>query len=336
MRRPKVLLTDIIDEKAIEILERVADVKIASSPSEEVLLREASEADAVIVRTPARITRKIIEKAKNLKVISRYGVGYDNIDVATATERRIPVTYTPGVNTVSVAEYAIGLIVALAKQITRTDRALREHRWELRHKYTGIELSGKILGIVGLGTIGKEVARLSKALGMHVLYWSRTRKEREEKNLGIEFVPLTDEDIKRGLRVPEKLLKESDFISIHLALTEQTRGTIGEREIALMKGGAFLINTARGGIVDEKALYEALKKGKLRGAGVDVFEEEPPYESPLLKLENVIVTPHMAALTKEALQRMAVTVADDVLRVLKGKHPANIVNPEVLKNISLV
>lgn len=335
MHRPKVLLTDIIDKKGIRMLEKVADVLVAPSPSEEVLLKEARDVDAIIVRTPAKITRKIIENAKRLKVISRYGVGYDNIDVPSATRNKIPVTYTPGVNALSVAEYTVSLMMVLAKQIVITDKALRAHKWELRHKYTGFELNGKTLGIIGLGSIGQEVARLSKAIGMYVLYRDIVRKKEDEEKLGIEYVPLKDEDKRRGLRVPERLLKKADFISIHVALTDQTFGMIGRKEIASMKKGAFLINTARGGIVDEQALYEAFKKGKLGGAGLDVFQEEPPYESVLLKLENVIATPHMAALTKEALERMAVTVAEDVIRVLKGFHPINIANPEVLESTSL-
>jgi D-3-phosphoglycerate dehydrogenase len=330
----KVLLTDRIDKAGIAILEEKAEVKIASCISEETLAEEVHDVDALIVRVPAVITRKILENAKKLRVIARFGVGYDNIDVCAATERGIVVTYTPGANTLAVAEYTIALMFALAKYIIKSDKALREHQWEMRLDYPGIELTGKTLGIVGLGEIGVEVARLSKAIGMRVLYWSRTRKTDKEKELRIEYVPLSKEDLEKGLRIPEKLLKESHFISTHLALTEQTRGIIGAKEIAAMKEGAFLINTARGGLVDEKALYDALKTGKLAGAGLDVFEREPPYDSPLLSLDNVIVGPHVAALARDAMKRMSIWVAEDVLRVLNGENPLYPVNPQVLERMN--
>jgi D-3-phosphoglycerate dehydrogenase len=327
----KVLLTDKIDKAGIEILEKFADLKLASSLSEDVLVREAMDVDGIIVRVPAVITRKIIEHAKKLKVIGRFGVGYDNIDVKAATEHGVVVTYTPGANTLSVAEYTVALMFALAKYLFAADKALRERRWVMRLDYPGIELAGKTLGIIGLGEIGAEVARLSKAIGMNVIYWSRTRKIEKEEQLGITYIPLGDEDLKKSLRVPERLLKEADFISIHLALNEQTRGIIGEKEIAAMKTGAFLINTARGELVNEQALYDALKSKKLAGAGLDVFQKEPPYESPLLTLDNVIVSPHVAALARDAVRRVSIWVAEDVRRVLHGEPPLYPVNPQVLK-----
>lgn len=330
----KVLLTDKIDRAGIEKLEKVAKVKIASGAQEEVLAKEARDVDAIIVRIPANITRNVLKNAKKLKVIARFGVGYDNIDVAAATENGIPVTYTPGANTLAVAEYAVALIFSLAKQIITADKALRKHNWEMRHKYAGIELADKALGIIGLGRIGTEVARLSGTLGMRVLYWSQPREDQKESELGIQYTPLTNEDVNKGLRVPEELLKKSDIVSIHVPLTEQTRGIIGKREIALMKDGAFLVNTARGGIVDEEALYNALRNGKLAGAGLDVFEKEPPYGSSLLDLENVIATPHVAALAKDTLKRMSVIVAEDTLRVLNKERPTYILNPRVLEDKS--
>lgn len=332
MARFKVLLTDKIDKAGIEILEKVADLKFSSALSEDVLAKEASDVDGMVVRVPAVITRKVLENAKKLKVIARFGVGYDNIDVSAATEIGVVVTYTPGANTLSVAEYAVALMFTLAKQIIPADKALRERRWAMRLDYPGIELAGKTLGIVGLGEIGAEVARLSKPLEMRVLYWSRTRKEDKEKKLGMEYVPFTDADKSKGLRVPEKLLKESDFISVHSALTEQTRGLIGKKEIAAMKDGAFFINTARGELVNEQELCNALKSGKLAGAGLDVFEKEPPYDSPLLSLQNVIVGPHVAALAKDAMRRVSVWVAEDTVRVLNHEKPLHPVNPQVLEN----
>ncbi len=329
----KVLLTDKIDDAGIKILEKFAHIKLASSISEDALVKEVVDVDGIIVRVPAVITRKVIESAKKLKVIGRFGVGYDNIDVEAATEHGVVVTYTPGANTLSVAEYTVALMFALAKYIFAADRALRARRWDMRLAYPGIELANKTLGIIGLGEIGAEVARLSRAIGMDVIYWSRTRKIEKEKQLGISYVPLTDDDFRMGLRVPEKLLREADFISLHLALNEQTRGIIGEKEIAVMKNGAFFINTARGELVDEKALYDALRNGRLAGAGLDVFQKEPPYDSPLLLLDNVIVSPHVAALSKDATRRVSMWVVEDVRRVLHGEDPLHPVNPQVLNKI---
>jgi len=334
VRQFKILLTDRIDQAGIEIIEKVAEVRYASSLSEDTLAKEASDVDGMIVRVPAVITKKIIENARKLRVIGRFGVGYDNIDVAAATEKGIVVTYTPGANTLSVAEYTVALVFTLAKYVFAADKALRERRWSMRLDYPGFELAGKTLGIVGLGEIGAEVARLSRAVGMRVLYWSRTRKIDKEKVLGIEYVPLTDGDVEKGLRVPERILAESDFISIHSALTAQTRDLVGKKEIAVMKDGAFLVNTARGELLDERALYEALKSGKLAGAGLDVFEKEPPYDSPLLTLENVIVGPHVAALAKDAMRRMSIWVAEDTVKVLNKERPLHPVNPQVLEQRS--
>ena len=330
MAKFKIMLTDRIDKAGMEILAEVADLKFASALSEEVLAKEASDVDGMVVRVPAVITRRILENAKKLKVIGRFGVGYDNIDVTAATEKGVVVTYTPGANTLSVAEYTLGLFFALAKQIVQADKALREHRWAMRLDYSGIELAGKTLGIVGLGEIGAEVARLSKPLDMRVLYWSRTRKEGKEKELGMEYIPFTDQDRMNGLRVPSRLLAESDLISLHSALTEQTRGLIGKKEIATMKNGALFVNTARGELVNEEELYKALKDGRLAGAGLDVFEKEPPYDSPLLTLPNVIVGPHVAALAKDAMRRVSVWVAEDVVKVLQHERPVHPVNPQVL------
>jgi D-3-phosphoglycerate dehydrogenase len=327
----KVLLTDKIDEAGIEILKRVAKIHYASSLDEGTLAEEAKDVDAMVVRVPAVITRRIIEQAKKLKVIARFGVGYDNIDVSAATDNCIPVTYTPGANTLAVAEYTVTLIMALAKQLMIADKALREHRWEVRLDYSGIEIAGKRLGIVGLGKIGAEVARLSVGLGMHVQYWSRTRKVDKERTLGIDYVPFRRDETHLGLNVPKRLLEESDFISIHLALTNETRGFIGKKEIAHMNDGAFLINTARGEIVSEMALLDALTSGKLGGAGLDAFEDEPPYRSPLLKLESVVVSPHVAAVARDTSRRMSIMVAEDTVKALSNQRPRFVVNPQVME-----
>ena len=330
MKKFKVLLTDRIDMTGIRILKKVAYIRYASSYAEDILIKEAVDVHGIIVRVPAVITRRIIENAANLKVIGRFGVGTDNIDVAAAAEKGIVVTFTPAANTLSVAEYTVTLMFALAKHVLQADAALRKHDWAMRLNYPGIELAGKTLGIVGMGEIGSEVARLAKLLGMQVIYCDIARRDEIEKRLKVEYVPFTRRDKAAGLNVPGKFLAESDFVSLHAALTSGTEGLIGKKEIALMKDGAFFINTARGKLVKEQELYLALKTGKLAGAGLDVFAEEPPYDSPLLSLQNTIVGPHVAALAKDALRRVSMWVAEDMVRVLKGKRPLHPVNPQVL------
>jgi len=318
MTRFKILLTDKIDKAGIEILEKMADLKFSSSLAEDVLVYEASDVDGMVVRVPAVITRKIIENADKLKVISRFGVGYDNIDVVAATEKGIVVTYTPGANTQSVAEYAAALMFALAKQIVQADKALREHRWAMRLDYSGIELAGKILGLIGTGAIGCQLARIARGFQMGVIGYDIYPNEKRAREIGFRYVDL------------ETVLRQSDVISLHVPLNSDTKKMIGKEQISLMKNGAFFINTARGELVDEQELYKALKDGKLAGAGLDVFEKEPPYDSPLLTLPNVIAGPHVAALAKDAMQRVSVWVAEDIVKVLKHERPMHPVNPQVL------
>jgi len=273
----------------------------------------------MIVRVPAVITRRVLENAKRLRVIARFGVGYDNIDVEAATERGIVVTYTPGANALSVAEYAVALTFALAKQIVRADKALREHRWEMRLGYSGIELSGKTLGLVGLGRIGTYIANLVRGLSMTVLAHDPYVVKERVAEFGVELVDL------------EPLFRQSDFLVVCCALTDETRGLIGEKALGLMKPTAYLINVARGPIVDEQALIRALREKRIAGAGLDVFEKEPPYDSPLLELENVVAGPHVAALAQDALRRVSIWVAEDTIRVLNHEPPMYPVNPQVLQ-----
>jgi D-3-phosphoglycerate dehydrogenase len=207
---------------------------------------------------------------------------------------------------------------ALAKQVVQADKALREHRWEMRLDYSGIELGGKILGLVGLGRIGTYIANLAKGLSMSVLVHDPYVTKEKAGELGVELVDL------------ERLLSQSDFVIICCALTDETRGLIGEKALGLMKPTAYLINVARGPIVDEQALIRALREKRIAGAGLDVFEKEPPYDSPLLDLENVVVGPHVAALAQDALRRVSIWVAEDTIRVLNHEPPRYPVNPQVL------
>jgi D-3-phosphoglycerate dehydrogenase len=320
MTRFKVLLTDKIDAAGIEILEKVAEVKFSSSLSEDVLASEASDVDGMIVRVPAFVTRKVLENAKRLKVIGRFGVGYENIDMEAATEKGVVVTYTPGANALSVAEHVIGLIFALAKRITQADNAVRKQDWEMRLNYSGVELAGKTLGLVGLGRIGTCIAGLARGLGMSVLVFDPYIAKERAGELGAELLTL------------EPLLTRSDFIVICCALTDETRGLIDEKALALLKPTAYLVNVARGPIVDEQALIKALRDKRIAGAALDVFEKEPPDpNNPLLKLENVILSPHIAGVAQDASRRISVWVAEDVVRVLNREPPKYPANPQVLR-----
>jgi len=320
-KRFTVLLVENIHEAGINILNRVAEVKLASSTSEDVLAEEVKDVDALIIRVIGRVSRKVIESARKLKVIGHHGAGLDNIDLEAATDHGIPVVYTPEANTESVAEHTIGLMIAIAKKIPQTHYALtRNKNWAIRYECIGTELYRKTLGLIGFGRIGRAVARRAKGFKMRVLAYDPYVSEDVAKKFGVKLVDL------------KTLLSNSDFVSIHVPLTKETYKLIGKRELEMMKPKTFLINTARGGVLDYKAVYEALIEGKLAGAAFDVYEEEPPnLEDPLFKLDNIIATPHMAAITEEALKRMAITVAKDVVKVLKGKRPKYIANPEVLK-----
>jgi D-3-phosphoglycerate dehydrogenase len=320
MTRFKVLLTDKIDPAGMEILEKVADIKFSSSVSEETLTNEASDVDGMIVRVPAVVTRKVLENARRLKVVARFGVGYENIDLEAATEKGIVVTYTPGANAVSVAEHVLGLMFALAKRITQADNAVRKLDWEMRLDYSGIELAGKTLGLVGLGRIGTYIADLAKGLGMSVLVSDPYVSGEKAGELGVELLAL------------EPLLRRSDFVVICCALTDETSGLISEKAIDMLKPTSYLINVARGPIVDEQALIKALRDKRIAGAALDVFEKEPPdANNPLLNLQNVILSPHVAGVAQDASRRMSVWVAEDVVRVLNHELPKYPVNPQVLR-----
>ena len=261
-------------------------------------------------------TARVIQAADRLKVISRTGVGYDAVDVPAATKRGIIVTTTPGVNRHAVADWALALILCCARKVPENLAEVRRGAWA-RHE--GTDLAEKILGIVGLGTIGKEVAKRGKAFGMRLLAFDLVQDPKFAEEQGIAYVPLED------------LLRQSDFVSIHCFLNESTRHLINAERLALMKPTAFLINTARGGIVDTEALCHALQAKRIAGAGLDVFEGEPlRADSPLRALENVYLTPHCAGSTADARERSGAMAAENLIRALRGERPAGIVNPEVV------
>ena len=277
---------------------------------------------AVILRTGIKMTRELITHADNLLVISRTGAGVDNVDVPAATDRGILVTCVLGANTRTVAEHALALILALMKQIPLMDHAVRNDHFEIRFRNLPRDLSGKILGLVGFGRIGSELARICHtAFGLRTLVHDPylTSKTRVAFEKWVEFCDM------------ERLFKESDIISLHIPFSPSTQKLIGARELEWMKPEAFLVNTSRGGIIDEAALIQCLKEKRIAGAGLDVFAQEPlEKDNPLKELDNVILTPHIAALTRECVVRLAVEAVQATLDVFEGKKPEGIVNPEVL------
>ncbi len=318
MRPFKVLLYEEMHEAGKALLKEKAEILFAGSLEEASVIKEVKEVDGIIIRANGKVTRKIMESAPKLKVIGRHGVGVENIDLGTATEKGIWVVNTPDANDLSVAEHFFGLALILSKMLKKADIALREGRFEARYQYIGNELHGKTLGILGFGRIGRAVGRIGhKGFDMRVLYYDALRYEETEKELKARKVSL------------EEVLSQSDYISINLPMLPETKGILGKKEFGLMKPSAFIINLARGPIWDEKALYQVLKGGMIAGAASDVYEVEPAAKGhPLFELENFVGTPHMAAHTEEALRRMSM-VAEDVIRVLEGKTPVHPVNPVV-------
>lgn len=278
----------------------------------EELVAAVSDVDGVIAGIE-RFSREVIAAGSRLRVISRYGVGYDAVDLEAATERGVVVTNTPGTNSDSVADLAFGLLLAAARSIPLAARAGREAS---SARFIGRLVWGKTLGIVGLGRIGTGVARRARGFSMRVLYHKRTRVPDVERELGIEYAPLDD------------LLRESDYVSLHVPLTDQTRSMLGSQQLALMKPSAVLVNTARRGLVDLEALYEALTSGRLAAAAIDELDEGPLAEK-IRQLDNVIVTPHIGAHTEEAIEAMGVLAAANLVDVLEGRRPPYVVNPEV-------
>lgn len=311
---PKVLVSDPLSEEGLKVLKDAGfKVDVKTGLSEDELARCIGEYDALLIRSGTKVTSKVIENAKNLKVIGRAGVGIDNVDVDSASKKGIIVMNTPGGNTISAAEHTMALMMALVRKIGPAYISMRNKKWD-RKRFQGIELFGKTLGIIGLGRIGTEVARRALAFGMKVIGYDPFVSTEMLEKLDIESVDL------------DKLFSTSDIITVHTPLTKETRNLIGESAFEKMKNGVFIINCARGGIVDENALYEAIKSGKVAGAALDVFENEPPTDSPLLELDSVLTTPHLGASTKEAQENVAVDIAYQVIDVLKGGPVRNAVN----------
>jgi len=315
----RVVITEPIDEHGLEMLKREAAVIYLPQLPGQTLLDSIREAHALVVRM-AKVNRELLEQTRNLLVIAKHGVGYDNIDVEAATQKRILVVNTPEANIESVAEHNLGLMLSLSKKICLSNRALREGRLERQENYIGVELKEKKLGIIGLGKIGSETAYKCKvAFNMDIIVYDPYVPKQKTDRLGYTKTEKLDD-----------LLRESDYVVICVPLTEATQGLITAKELGLMKANAFLINSSRGRIIDEAALYDHLVKGKIAGAALDVFTQEPPPpEHPLLSLDNFIATPHTGGVTTESMRRMATTVAEDLLRVFRGQRPRYPVNPQV-------
>jgi D-3-phosphoglycerate dehydrogenase len=296
----KVLVSDNISTKGVEILEKAGlkvDVNTGLEPAK--LKKEIGKYDALIIRSATKVTADIIEAAKKLKVVGRAGSGLDNVDKVAATKRGIVVMNTPGGNTITTAEHTVALLLSLARQVPQATSSMKDRKWE-KKKFMGIEVYGKTLGIIGLGAIGSHVAKMAQGMGMNVITFDPYLSEEKAKNLGVEVVDLNS------------LFKQADFITNHIPLTNETRNLINTKSIAKMKKGVRIINAARGGVVNEADLYKALKSGRVAGAALDVFETEPPGESPLLELDNFICTPHLGASTKDAQENVAVAVARQI------------------------
>jgi D-3-phosphoglycerate dehydrogenase len=310
----RILVTEPLSERGIELLARDFQVEVREDLAAGGLEREIAPYDALIVRSQTRITADVLDAAENLKVVARAGIGLDNVDVEAATRRGVMVVNAPQSNIVSAAEHTIGLLLAQARSIPQADAALRHGEWS-RERFEGVELAGKTLGVVGVGRVGAMVAHRALAFGMRVIAFDPYVSRDHGRDLGVELMPTL-----------EALLVQSDFISLHLPRTPETEGMIGERELALVKPGARLINTARGGIVDEDALIGALKDGRLAGAALDVFDREPLTESRLFDFEQVVVTPHLGASTVEAQDKAGTAIAEMVRLALRGEFVPYAVN----------
>jgi len=289
--------------------------------TEAVLSSRIGDADGLLCLVTDPVTERVMEQAPRLKIISNHGVGYDNIDIAAATRRKIAVTNTPGVLTEATADFTWALLLAVARQVVAGDRVVRSgqfHGWDPLFM-RGADIVGKTLGIIGAGRIGTAVAERAVGWKMSVLYLNRGRNEYLEQKLNA-----------RRVLLPE-LLSHSDFISIHLPLTPETRHFIGANELAQMKPTAYLINTARGAIIDEQALLKALQDNQIAGAALDVFEHEPALTPGLAELPNVVLAPHLGSATFETRDKMAEIAATNIIRYFQGKKPISIVNPEVLE-----
>ena len=316
----RLLVTDDLSAEAVDLLESEDDIEfdVIKGLTPEQLAETIPGYHGLMVRSSAKATAEVIAAADDLQVIGRAGVGVDNIDLQAASERGVIVMNTPGANTVATAEHTMALLLAMCRNVSQAAASLSDGKWE-RKRYQGVELRGRTLGIVGLGRIGRRVARRSRAFGMEVICFDPYLSDDRAHEMHIERVGFND------------LLARADFITLHAALTPNTRGLIGREAIAKMKPGVRIVNAARGGLIDEEALIEALRSGHVAGAGLDVLNKEPPdFDNPLLHMDNVVVTPHLAASTNEAQREVGLMIVKQVVDALHGVDFRNAVNMPVI------
>jgi glyoxylate reductase len=327
MAKPKVYVTRELPERGMKIIKERFDAEVwpeYGPPPKEEIIRKARNVDALVTLLSDKIDAEVFDAAPKLKIVAQMAVGFDNIDVAEATKRGIYVTNTPGVLTETTADFAWALLMAIARRVVEADRYVRGGQWKVSwhpSMLLGRDVYSATLGIVGAGRIGTAVARRAKGFNMRILYYDVVPMPPEiEKELDAKRVDL------------DTLLRASDFVSIHVPLMKETYHLINEEKLRLMKKTAYLINNSRGPVVDEKALYRALKEGWIAGAALDVFEQEPtPVDNPLLKLDNVVVAPHISSASYETRSRMAEMVGENLVAFFEGKTPPNLVNPDVVK-----
>ena len=323
MSKPRVLVTRQIPEAGLQLLYEDCDVQILSEdlpPSKEQILGEIADVDGLLCLLTEKVDAEIINAGLNLKVISNFAVGYDNIDVTAATARGVPIGNTPGVLTETTADLAFALLMAAARRIGEAERYVHEGKWKTWGPLLllGADVYGATIGIVGFGRIGQAMAKRARGFDMNILYHSRRPQDEAARELGAEYRDL------------DGLLAESDFVSIHVPLTPETHHLIGSREFGVMKETGVIINTARGGIIDPRALYDALKSGEIGYAALDVTAPEPiEIDDPLLTLDNCLIVPHIGSASVTARNKMATMAAENLLAGLKGEGLPNCVNPSV-------
>ncbi|MCQ9352943.1 phosphoglycerate dehydrogenase [Corynebacterium sp. 153RC1] len=311
--RPVVLIADKLAQSTVDALGDAVEVRWVDGPNRPELLKAVADADALLVRSATTVDAEVLAAAPKLKIVGRAGVGLDNVDIPAATERGVMVANAPTSNIHSACEHAITLLLSTARQIPAADKTLRDHEWK-RSSFNGVEVFGKTVGIVGFGHIGQLFAQRLAAFETTIIAYDPYANPARAAQLGVELVEL------------EELMARADFVTIHLPKTKETAGMFNAELLAKSKPGQIIINAARGGLVDEQALADAIKEGRIRGAGFDVFETEPCTESPLFELPQVVVTPHLGASTEEAQDRAGTDVADSVLKALAGEFVADAVN----------
>lgn len=313
----RVLVSDPLAEEGIEILKGFADVDVNTGLTEDQLVAIIGDYDALLVRSGTEVTARVIDAGGKLKFIGRAGAGVDNIDTDAATRRGIIVANAPEGNTLAATEHTMAMMLSLARNIPQATASLKKSEWK-RSKFMGVELNDKVLGVMGFGRIGREVAKRAQAMEMKVIAYDPFITKEKAATLGVEMVPL------------DELFRRADVITVHTPLIKETRHVINAKTIATMKDGVRLINCARGGIIDEKALADGIASGKVAGAALDVFESEPPTDSPVIGLDRVIVTPHLGASTVEAQQNVAISVANQCISVLSGGAAKYVVNAPMI------